>query len=383
MGKSRGYKQAFEIINTLSLEEKDAFIRELMSKMGGLDADNESRKSDRVHCGTIVAEVNPQKPDCPHCAAKSALGYIVKNGMNRGAQRYRCKSCGRKFVSTTNTAFARTRKDAETWRKFIEMTLSQKSIAECAQECGICYQTSFNWRHKVLNAFVVNQDSMQMSGRIEMDDMFMSVSYKGNRMKGHFGVRTCAHGENNGLPRKSYRRGSDNKSKIQAKACIMCMVQDENKAFFAAVPGLGPANEAMLQATVGKHVQKENSRILSDNAQNNIRFFEANNYKYRAFASNVSDNRNEHKPEIDGNEHIQHVNNFHSRLRKFLGRYCGVSTKYLAQYVALFAWMDNIKATRQKKSVKNVSIARTAAHDCYITSQDIYSRPMIPTCATA
>lgn len=382
MKKSANFKKAMEMFNVLTQQEKDDLISEFMKKLGIAASEKESAFVGS-RCDEIVAEINPRTPDCPHCKAKADLGLVVKNGKHKGAQRYKCKSCGKKFVSTTNTAFARTRKSADTWRKFIEMTISQKTIAECVEECNICIQTALDWRHKVLNAFVVNQEAMQMTGTVEVDDKFRSVSYKGNHVKGKFGVRSRTRGEDSGLPRNSFRRGSDNKSKVQAKACILCMVQDGNRAYYASVPGIGPANADMLRATIGKHVKKEAARIFSDNAKDTVRFLEDNQYQYRAFASNVSENRHDHKPEIDGNEHIQHVNNFHTRLGKFLRQYNGVSTKYLGNYVALFAWLDNIRAAKQKNSAEKVSTARAATRDCYITSKEIHSRPMIPTCSAA
>ena len=383
MKKSMNYKEAMKILASLTEDELDSFVHEVLMKLGVAEPSPQISSPKKSHCNEIIAEINPSVPDCPYCGAKADLGCIVKNGWHRGAQRYKCKSCNTKFVSTTNTAFSRTRKSADTWRKFIEMTIAQKSLAECAEECGICIQTAFNWRHKILNAFVVNQESVKMTGRVEVDDTFFSVSFKGNHFKGSFGKRKRRIGEGNGIPRDSYKRGSDNKSKVQAKACVMCMVQNENKSFYASVPGIGPANAEMLQATVGKHIVKESARVFSDNAKDTIRFFENNEYEYRSFASNISENRHDHKPEIDGDEHIQNVNSMHTRLRKFLKKYNGVSTKYLGNYVAFFAWLDNVKAMKQKKNVHKVSTARASVRDCYITKKEIYGRPMIPTCSAA
>lgn len=99
------YSKVFEMINTLSMKEKEAFVREIMSMME-TPTNSEGNSSEKSHCDILVAEAEPHRPDCPHCGAKAALGYINKKGKHKGAQRYQCKACGRKFVSTTNTAFA-------------------------------------------------------------------------------------------------------------------------------------------------------------------------------------------------------------------------------------------------------------------------------------
>lgn len=381
MRKSNDLARALEIIRALSQSERDVIVSEIVDGMGGkmpvaLQARDES------HCETIVVEGHSHRPNCPHCGAKSELGYIVKDGRHHGAQRYKCKACGKKFVSTTNTAFARTRKSAEAWRKFIEMTICGKSIAACAEECNICIQTAFVWRHKVLNAFVANQKSTKMSGNVEVDEMLIPISYKGNHVQGGFGVRKNEASANNDMPRKAYKRGTDNKSmSSKDKACVFCMVQNGSKAFYAAVPGVGFMNDAMLDATVARHVDKDNAMILADNYKVSQRYFETNGYAHTILLSNTSDNPKDHKPEIKDGLHLQHVNAMHHHIRNFLKPYYGVSSKYLENYTALFAWLKNIKSTKQRNSVQRVSLNRAATHDCYITGREIHERSAVPQCA--
>ncbi len=57
-------------------------------------------------CSELVDNRNHEKPDCPHCHAKGAMGWVVKHGFDKGQQRYYCKSCGKHFLATTNTAVA-------------------------------------------------------------------------------------------------------------------------------------------------------------------------------------------------------------------------------------------------------------------------------------
>lgn len=381
MKKNTNYSKVFELINALSAKEKDAFIREIMSMME-TPAKNEDDCFEGSRCDTLVADVELHRPDCPHCGAKASLGYINKKGMHKGAQRYQCKACGRKFVSTTNTAFARTRKNAETWHKFIEMTITGKSIAACVEECDICTQTAFNWRHKVLNAFVTNQKSTKLTGNVEVDEMMLPLSYKGNHIQGSFGMRKKYSGLINDMPRKAYRRGTDNKSmSSKDKACVFCMVQDNDKGFFAAVPGVGFMNNDMLNATVGQHVDKNTATLLADEYKVTRKYFEDNGYNHVILKSNTSDNPHDHKPEIKDGLHIQHVNAMHRHIRKFLTPYCGVSSKYLENYAALFVWLKNIQVAKQQKTMDRMSIARAATRDCYITGKAILSRPAVPHCA--
>lgn len=379
MKKEKDLKSLFNVIKNMGEAEFDDLTEWVMARMASPLRNQKARKD---LCKDLGIKESNEKPDCPHCAAKAGLGYIIKRGINKGSQRYYCKSCGKYFKSTTNTAFAYTRKDADTWRKFIKMTLSGESLKACEEKCDIAHLTAFTWRHKILNVFAVNQESTKMSGNVEADEMQIPISYKGNHIKGNFGRRTRTPGADNGLPRKSYQRGTDNKSKYpRDKACIFCMVQDGNKGFYAAVPGVGFMDEAMLNATVAKHVKKENAVMLVDDYNVTRKYLEKNGYAHMILKSNTSDNPRDHKVEVKDGLHIQHANNMHQQIRKFLRRYNGVSSKYLSNYISLYVWLKNVDVNKQKNHVDRISTVRAATPDCYITWEQLSMRPAVPQCA--
>ena len=374
MEMERNYNALLDMVKQLSTEDQSALADQIMHMLA------ETGRKEATLCSSLVENVRPEKPDCPHCAAKATLGFVVKRGLCKGSQRYFCKACGRYFVPTTNTAFARSRKPADTWRKFIGLTIAGKGLHVCASECGIAYQTAFTWRHKVLNAFSVNQKSTCMTGSVEVDEMLIPVSYKGNHIKGKFNEkRIRTHGYDNCLPRPSYRRGTDNKPKSPTeRACVFCMIEDGNKTFYASVPGVGFMNETMLERTISRHIEKSSALVLADNYRTTRKYLEDNGYRYMILASNTSDNPNEHKPEVRGGYHIQHVNAMHRHIRQFLARYCGVSTKYLENYVALFVWLKSFALQAQKHKMNKISVARAAEPDCYMSRRDILARPAVP-----
>lgn len=375
MQKNVDLNSLLDMVKALSEKQRNSLADQIMKMM--------SEPSVMKGIGKELIEAsNPGKPDCPHCAAQASLGHIVKRGVRNGNQRYFCKSCGRHFFSTTNTAFAFTRKDADTWRRFISMTISGKSLHECAEECNIAYQTAFTWRHKVLNVFAVNQDKITMSGNVEVDEMLIPVSYKGNHIQGAFGKREKTPDVVNNLPRKAYKRGTDNKSRSSKdKACVFCMVENGNKNFFAAVPGVGFMSDAMLDATVAKHINKEQAMLLADDYNVTRAYLEKNGYKHMILLSNTSDNPKNHKPEIRDVFHLQHVNSMHRHIRNFLKPYYGVSTKYLSNYIALFVWLKSVGQMKSRKKADQISIARAASPDCYVTCKQLRSRPAVPRCA--
>ena len=369
------------LVENLSEKDKKIFTSKIMNMMHNTPTESESKS---FSCNEMVRDcLEKEKLDCPHCKAKANLGYVVKHGKKNGTQRFFCKACGRHFFATTNTVFEGTRKKSETWTKFIELTISGASLKKCAEECEIAYQTAFNWRHKILNAFRVHQESASLSGKIELDEMLIPISYKGNHVKGGFTGRTVEpDGNNNGLPRPSYERGSDNKSaSSKDKACVFCMIKDGNKGFYATVPGVGFMSPSMLDKTVGKHVKKENTLVLADQYKVTANYLNNNNYEHMLLASNTSDNYKEHKAEIRGDNHLQHVNAMHMHIRKFLSKYCGVSTKYLENYISLYVWLKNVAAHKQKKHTQKVSVSRMATSDCYISRRELEAFPAVPSCA--
>lgn len=375
MKRTNEMSAVLKMIQGMSERELSVIVDEIMQKM------STTQTTDKAGCLGLLNH-DGSRPDCPHCGAKAALHYIVKKGYIDGVQRYKCKACGKYFMPTTGTAFSRTRKDADTWRRFIQMTISGASLQACTEDCDIAYQTAFDWRHKILNAFAENMKATKMNGTVEVDEMLIPISYKGNHVQGGFGGRKLTPGALNDMPRASYKRGTDNISRSSKdKACVFCMVENGNKAFYAAVPGVGFMTEPMLNATVGKHVVKEQVTMLADNYKITRKYLEDNGYKHTILSSNTSDNPKGHKPEIKDGLHLQHVNAMHHHVRKFLAPYCGVSSKYLGNYIALFVWLKNIGATKQRRNVDKISVARAATPDCYIPRKLIHSRPAVPNCA--
>jgi len=56
----------------------------------------------------------------------------------------------------------------------------KRSIRACASEVGVCIQTAFYWRHKLLNAFSrIEQNTLKEE--IQADETYFLVSHKGQK----------------------------------------------------------------------------------------------------------------------------------------------------------------------------------------------------------
>lgn len=97
-----------------------------------------------------------EDPDCPYCGTKAGRGRISKNGRRKdGVQKYVCKICGKNFVPSTKTALCKIRKNPEEVELFIRLMLRGETLKSCEKECGFAFQTVYDWRKKILDAFCV------------------------------------------------------------------------------------------------------------------------------------------------------------------------------------------------------------------------------------
>jgi transposase-like protein len=94
-------------------------------------------------------------------------------------------------------------------------------------------------------------------------------------------------------------------------------------------------------STVAKFFEKRISptaMICTDSQSSYANFARAHGIQIRQIPSG------KHKIGI---YHIQHVNSYHSRLKGWMSRFKGVSTKYLNNYLSWFKWLTINKGVRE------------------------------------
>ena len=339
----------FATLKTLNKEDLEALSSRVLSLLGvSLHEEAES-----LHL-----------TNCRNCNSTR----IVKIGKDKnGRQRYRCKDCGTTFGESTFTVVSRTRYSAETWQKFIVLTLQGVSLADCAAECGFSVQTAFSWRHKVLHALEMDQNDRMLGGVVEADETFFNISYKGNHKKST-GFE---------MPREAYKRGTDNKSQTGSRACVMCALERNGQAY-AEVLGKGQPTAAKVAYAFGERIMPE-TILISDGASGMevyCRDF-APSFELVQMKAHKNPKDQRSPPEIRGAFHIQNINNMHTRIRRFLRPYNGVATKYLNHYVSLFIWLENRKKMTKGTLTEELNHSLNTEHS-YITLSDIVKKPPVP-----
>ena len=128
----------------------------------------------------VLEGINARKLNkiiCPHCKSEE----IVKYGIYKGDQRYKCKDCGKTFTTYTGTLLNWSHyKDK--WSDFIETMGKDMSLREADKAIGVHYSTLFYWRHKIMS--ILNQGSEEkLNGIIEMTKLDLPYlnKYYGNK----------------------------------------------------------------------------------------------------------------------------------------------------------------------------------------------------------
>jgi transposase-like protein len=266
---------------------------------------------------------------CVHCGSVS----VKRNGKYRSRQRYLCKDCGKTFNDMTNTPFAGSHYP-EKWMQYIEMMVEGYSLPKIAKRLDIHISTAFYWRHKILNALGMHGFN-QLTGIVESDETFFRESMKG---------REVTH-------RKAKKRGEkDDKRGISNQKIAVVVAQDRNGNSIARKAGTGRVKAEEIDTVIGGFIHPS-SLLCTDTATNYKKFAKIKKLQHEPV------NERQKQRVKKGIFHIQHVNNFHNRLKKWMERFQGVATKYLDNYLYWFRWLDLGKNLAFEKQVEQMLIA--------------------------
>jgi transposase-like protein len=259
-----------------------------------------------------IARSIPSPNVCPRCQASSE--QLRPWGYSHGLARLRCRACGKTSNALTGTPLAHLRK-REQWLRYGQVLIEAMSVRQAAQGCGVDKNTAFLWRHRFLQAAATHRPAHE-GGIVEADETFFLESYKGQR-KLHRPARkrggVGAHWEHIAVLVVRDRSGQT----------ADCRLEGIDAPHITAVLRPLVDKDAIL-CTDGARVYQTVARTLglthrAINVQQGIRV-------------------------IDGAFHIQNVNAYDSRLKQWMGRFHGVATKYLENYLG---WRRMLERYRQ------------------------------------
>lgn len=278
----------------------------------------------------ITTQTDLHAVSCPYCMSKN----LRANGKLKQVQRYVCNDCGKNFSDTTGKVWYNLKKK-DRINAYLFCLLSGYSIRKSAKETGISLQTSFDWRHKLLTAF--NSVWVEgFEGICESDEMFFLHSEKGNRK----------------LERKPRQRGS----KATQRG-----ISNEQVAVITTCDRSG--NKDMKVAAMGRISKKDIDKVLHGKLSKVDMLCSDSHRSYTAFAKSEQVehkkfNASKGQRVKDKVYHVQNVNNMDMRLRKWMGQFNGVATKYLQNYLNWFLVLEKVKnSTLKLQSITAIAFA--------------------------
>jgi transposase-like protein len=262
-------------------------------------------------CAELI-EQSLARPSCPHCGADKVQRYGQANGLRR----FRCNRCRRTFNALTGTPLAHLRL-RDKWLPYLQCLLESRTVREAASKVGVHRTTSFRWRHRLLSG-IKQQRPAQLCGIAEADETYLLESQKGSRH----------------MSRPPRQRGGVAKRRgVSREFDCLLVVRDRTTQTLDFVTGRGPVTKAQL-LTCLRPVLPLDILLISDSAA-----------AYKAFATEagISHSAVNLRAGIRsrGAIHIQNVNAWHSRLKRWLIRFHGVASRYLSNYTGWQRVLDS------------------------------------------
>lgn len=265
---------------------------------------------------------------CPRCLSFKIIGW----GSYRGRKRFMCQNCERTFNELTGTVWHYLHKH-EKFKKFIDCIAQQKSIRACASEVGVCIQTAFYWRHKLLNAFFrIEQNTLKEE--IQADDTYFLVSHKGQK-----DIRTTQQR----APRKRGTKAS--KSGISDEQICVMVAADCHNNTRLEVAGKGRLTKKMVHNTLQQAIRKQRVHravFVTDRHNAYPEFVRQKRLIHQTVIAQYKQYTN-----IEG-YNINRVNAIHSRLKRWMRPFNGVATKYLHNYLNYFRLWDKVNSFKER-----------------------------------
>lgn len=273
--------------------------------------------------------------NCPKCKSEN----IIKNGKDaKGQQRYKCKDCGFVFIGNKQPNAINT-----TTRKrniVIDIILNKKDCSVSDIKDSIKGKTNVNtiyyWRHKVLTELLKLQEDVILSGKIQADEIYFSVNYKGNHKNSKWQ-----------MPRPARIRTADLNIRglSKEKVAVLTAIDEQGKMIAIPVSQGRPTSNQIYDA-LKNHIE-EGSTLITDSASS---------YRKTAKLLNltlVQIPTGKHATTYNGvYYHINTLNHYHGEMRKFMSNFNGVSSKFLPEYMVWYAFKERKDlAEEQKKQI--------------------------------
>ena len=285
---------------------------------------------------------------CPFCRDT----HIVKNGTQKGVQRYLCRQCRKSFSDQTATPSYHSKKSPKLWLQYLKCMLSGYTIRKCAEECKINIATAFFWRHKILDALTTAIGVGDLEGLVEADETFFRYNRKGNFTK----VRSYKKGIRTSTGRTT-KQAKQKKRGLSRDQVAVGTALDRLGNLKIGLICTGRLQYPALKRFYEGHISA-NSTLCTDSAHGYATLSE------ELHLNHIKIESGKRKKDI---YHIQHINSLHSRLKAFMSDFKGVATKHLQNYLYWFKFIELFKSERESIKIERAYVLSQAHYtDCSV-----------------
>ena len=197
-----------------------------------------------------------------------------------------------------------------------------------------------------------------VEGIVEVDEVFIRHSYKGNHSKS-----TTFK-----MPREPRKRGKGKKDKKKGgisndQICIETGVDRKGNIVMGAVCNGRITTNDIIRFFDGKI--GEDVTFVIDSHKSYLSINKDLNVELKRVPRG--------KSMIDSVYHLQHVNSLHSGFKRWLMHFNGVSTKYISNYLAWFKFLQLSKKNKKSDRIKDM-LVNVATKETCITINTIRNR---------
>lgn len=121
----------------------------------------------------------PQGFRCPRCNGRPRSRF-----RRAGRMYYQCRACRHQSTLTSGTVFEGSKLPLTTWFLAMHLLTGSKtnmSALELKRHLGVCYDTAWKLKHKIMQVMTEREESRQLAGFVQIDDAYLGGEHNGGK----------------------------------------------------------------------------------------------------------------------------------------------------------------------------------------------------------
>ena len=303
-------------------------------------------------------------PPCPN----HDCGEIENIRKEKESNMYTCRKCKTRFSATKDSIVSGSKESVETWLNVLLCILNYFSISKTCEVCGINTMTYYYIRNRLFLGMKETLKELKLYGKIQVDNTFPLRSYKGQDIYVTESEEDSEFFNDEFYPREPRKRGGSYSmdEKNENHLCVFFAVDDTGHVmgkyvsvgqpdnsdlywklgtdwFLDTVPEKDPF-DIFKRKKASSSKAGDKSLLIADK-EGAIRVY-ANRVEIPLDAK-VFRREGKQVKLRKGANHIQTVNNVHSKFKTMISRRNFFSSKYLPGFIVLFEFIENTGATTE------------------------------------